>query len=157
MNSSEIDILVVEASQGFGESLIDILRLEHPTKRFVTANDGEEALNFLFCRGLFAKRSFSHPPKLVLLDEKLSKVTGTEVLKQLKEDPRTLAIPVIILASSSEESDPVRSYDLGVNSFIRKPADLEQLRNMVKTVGLYWTVINQRPTVNGVGRSRGIS
>ena len=86
---------------------------------------------------------FEHPPKLVLLDLKLPKVDGVEVLQQLKNDPRTRSIPVVVLTSSREEQDLVRSYDLGANSYIQKPVDFEQFRQTVKTVGLYWMVINQ--------------
>ncbi len=111
--------------------------------------DGEEALDFLFCRGAFADRSFEHPPKLVLLDLKLPKVDGMEVLKQIKSDPRTKIIPVVIMTSSKEERDLVASYHLGANSYIQKPVDFEQFRETVKTVGLYWLVINQPPVVGG--------
>ena len=107
--------------------------------------DGEEALDFLFCRGAFAERSFEHPPKLVLLDLKLPKVDGMEVLKQIKSDPRTKTIPVVVMTSSKEERDLVASYHLGANSYIQKPVDFDQFRETVKTVGLYWLVINQPP------------
>ena len=100
-------------------------------------------------------RSFDYPPKLVLLDLKLPKVDGIEILRQLKEDPRTKAIPVVVLTSSKEERDLIRSYDLGANSYIQKPVDFEQFRHTVKTVGLYWMVINQRPAVNGAKKSAG--
>ena len=107
------------------------------------ARDGEEALDFLFCRGAFAHRSFDYPPKLVLLDLKPPKVDGMEVLKQVKSDPRTKTIPVVILTSSREERDLVSGYHLGTNSYIQKPVDFDQFRETVKSVGLYWLVINQ--------------
>lgn len=145
MNSNETDILLVEDSKDDAELAIHALRRENLANNIYTARDGEEALDFLFCRGPFAERSFDHPPKLVLLDLKLPKVDGIEVLKQLKNDPRTRFIPVVILTSSKEERDLVHSYELGVNSYIQKPVDFEQFRQTVKAVGLYWMVINQRP------------
>ena len=147
MTSDETDILLVEDSPADAELAIHALRREHLANNILIARDGEEALDFLFCRGPFAARSFERPPKLVLLDLKLPKVDGIEVLRQIKQDPRTRAIPVIVLTSSKEEQDLVRSYDLGANSYIQKPVDFEQFRQTVKTVGLYWMVINQRPGV----------
>jgi CheY-like chemotaxis protein len=100
-------------------------------------------------------RSFDHPPKLVLLDLKLLKVDGMEVLKQIKRDPRTKTIPVVVMTSSKEERDLAASYHLGANSYIQKPVDFEQFRETVKTVGLYWLVINQPPLVEGFEHSAG--
>jgi DNA-binding response OmpR family regulator len=110
-------------------------------------------LDFVFCRGPFAQRSFEHPPKLILLDLKLPKVDGIEVLKQLKDDPRTKTIPTVVLTSSKEERDLVHSYDLGANSYIQKPMDFEQFRETVKALGLYWMVINQRPAAHEAAES----
>jgi two-component system response regulator len=155
MNSVEADILLVEDSKDDAELAIHALRREHLANNIFVVRDGEEALDFLFCRGPFAERSFEHLPKLVLLDLKLPKVDGIQVLKQIKEDPRTKAIPVVILTSSKEERDLVRSYDLGANSYIQKPVDFEQFRQTVKTVGLYWMVINQRPAIREATRSAG--
>jgi two-component system response regulator len=124
------------------------LRREKLANNIFVARDGEEALDFLFCRGAFAERSFDHPPKLVLLDLKLPKVDGMEVLKQLKGDPRTKTIPVVMMTSSKEERDLVSSYSLGANSFIQKPVDFDQFRETVKSVGLYWLVTNQRVPVS---------
>jgi two-component system, response regulator len=149
MNPEELDILLVEDNQDDVDLALHSLRRGKLANRIVVVRDGEEALDFLFCRGAFAGRSFDSPPKLVLLDLKLPKVNGMEVLKQVKSDPRTKAIPVVIMTSSKEERDLVSSYDLGANSYIQKPVDFEQFREMVKTVGLYWLVINQPPVVNG--------
>ncbi len=149
------DILLVEDSPEDAELAIHALRREHLANNIFIVRDGEEALDFLFCRGGFEERSFDQPPKLVLLDLKLPKVDGIEVLKQLKDDSRTRAIPVVVLTSSKEERDLVRSYDLGVNSYIQKPVDFEQFRQTVKTVGLYWMVINQRPATTGAKESVG--
>lgn len=150
MNSDELDILLVEDNQDDIDLALHALRREKLANRIFVARDGEEALDFLFCRGTFASRSFDHPPKLVLLDLKLPKVDGMEVLKQLKNDPRTKTIPIVIMTSSREERDLVNTYNLGANSYIQKPVDFEQFRNTVKTAGLYWLVINQPAPANGL-------
>ncbi|MGD0793222.1 MAG: response regulator [Terriglobales bacterium] len=145
MNSENLDILLVEDNQDDMDLALHALRRGKLANNIFVARDGEEALDFIFCRGAFAQRSFEHPPKLVLLDLKLPKVNGMEVLKQVKSDPRTKVIPVVIMTSSKEERDLVASYHLGANSYIQKPVDFEQFRETVKTVGLYWLVINQPP------------
>ena len=155
MNSGETDILLVEDNADDAELAIHALRREHLANHIYVARDGEEALDFLFCRGAFASRSFDHPPKLVLLDLKLPKVDGIEVLKEIKADLRIRVIPVVIMTSSKEERDLVSSYNLGANSYIQKPVDFEQFRETVKTVGLYWMVTNQRPAENGAEKSAG--
>jgi two-component system response regulator len=150
MNSDELDILLVEDNQDDMDLALHALKRENLANHIFVARDGEEALDFLFCRGTFAERSFDHPPKLVLLDLKLPKVDGMEVLKQLKGDPRTKTIPVVMMTSSKEERDLVSSYSLGANSFIQKPVDFDQFRETVKNVGLYWLVTNQAVPINGV-------
>jgi two-component system response regulator len=147
MNSEELDILLVEDNQDDVDLALHALRREKLANSIFVVRDGEEALDFLFCRGAFQERSFDHPPKLVLLDLKLPKVNGMEVLKQVKGDPRTRTIPVVIMTSSKEERDLVASYNLGANSYIQKPVDFEKFRETVKSVGLYWLVINQAPVV----------
>ncbi|HEV2717095.1 MAG TPA: response regulator [Terriglobales bacterium] len=149
MKSTEVDILLVEDSQDDMDLAMHALRRENLANSIFVVRDGEDALDFLFCRGAFKQRSFDHPPKLVLLDLKLPKVDGIEVLKQLKSDPRTKTIPVVIMTSSKEERDLVNGYNLGANSYIQKPVDFDQFRNIVKQVGLYWLVINQAPVGNG--------
>jgi two-component system response regulator len=150
MNSVELDILLVEDNQDDMDLALHALKRGQLANRIFVARDGEEALDFLFCRGVFAQRSFDQPPKLVLLDLKLPKVDGMEVLKQVKSDPRTRTIPVVIMTSSKEERDLVAGYNLGANSYIQKPVDFDQFRETVKTVGLYWLVINQPVPMNGV-------
>ena len=149
MNSEELDILLVEDNQDDMALALHALERGKLANKIVVVRDGEDALDFLFCRGAFAHRSFDHPPKLILLDLKLPKVDGLEVLKQVKSDPRTKAIPVVIMTSSKEERDLVASYHSGANSYIQKPVDFDQFREVVKTVGLYWLVINQPIPTNG--------
>jgi DNA-binding response OmpR family regulator len=139
------DILLVEDSQNDIDLAIYALREEKLANNIFVVRDGKDALDFLFCRNTFAERSFNHPPKLVLLDLKLPKIDGLQVLKELKNDSRTKSIPVVIMTSSSEERDLVEGYNLGVNSYIQKPVDFEQFRKTVKTLGLYWLVVNQSP------------
>lgn len=157
MTERQIEILLVEDNQDDVELTLHALRKEKLANSIHVARDGEEALEFLFCNGAYAERSFDCPPKLVLLDLKLPKVDGMEVLKRLKADPRTRTIPVVILTSSKEERDLVNGYGLGANSYIQKPVDFEQFRETVKTAGLYWLVINQAPVANGATQSAGHS
>lgn len=145
MTDQHVEILLVEDNQDDVELTVHALRREKLANSICVVGDGEEALEFLFCRGKFAGRSFEQPPKLVLLDLKLPKVDGLQVLEKLKEDPRTHTIPVVILTSSKEERDLVKGYNLGANSYIQKPVDFDQFREVVKQVGLYWLLVNQRP------------
>jgi two-component system response regulator len=145
MSAGELDILLVEDNQDDMDLALHALQRGKVVNRIFVVRDGEEALDFLFCRGPFADRSFDHPPKLVLLDLKLPKVDGMEVLKQVKNDSRTKQIPVVIMTSSKEERDLVNGYALGVNSFIQKPVDFDQFRETIKNVGLYWLVTNHPP------------
>ncbi len=148
--TENVEILLVEDNADDVELTIHALRTEKLCNRISVARDGEEALDFLFCRGAFANRSFDQPPRVILLDHKLPKVDGLEVLRQLKNDPRTRAIPVVILTSSREEKDMVNGYELGVNSYIQKPVDFDQFRRTIKETGLYWLVVNQPPPGHAV-------
>jgi CheY-like chemotaxis protein len=138
-----VDILLVEDSQDDIDLALHALRGGKLGDIIAVVRDGEEALDFLFCRGPFSQRSFDHPPKLVLLDLKLPKIDGLQVLKTIKGDPRTQPIPVVIMTSSREERDIVEGYQSGVNSYIQKPVEFNQFREAVNALGLYWMVINQ--------------
>jgi two-component system, response regulator len=143
MNKNEI--LLVEDSPDDVELAIHALRREKLANAITVARDGEEAMDFIFCRGSYAHRTFQNPVRLILLDLKLPKIGGLEVLKAIKQDPRTKAIPVVIMTSSREERDMVDGYKLGVNAYVQKPVDFEQFRGVVKELGLFWLVINQAP------------
>jgi two-component system response regulator len=149
MNPNEVDILLADDSQDDIDLTLHALRAENLANHVFVVRDGEEALDFLFCTGPHAQRSFDYPPKLVLLDLKMPKVDGLQVLKRIKSDPRTKTIPVVLLTSSREERDMANGYELGVNSYIQKPVDFSEFRRAVKTLGLYWLVTNQPPATNG--------
>ena len=145
MIQEDPQILLIEDNPKDVKLAVHALREENLANGIQVARDGEEALDFLFCRGEFASRSFDHPPRLVLLDIKLPKVDGLEVLRAVKGDPRTQAIPVVVLTSSHEESDLVKSYKLGVNAYIQKPVDFDSFRQAIKHLGLFWLVVNAPP------------
>jgi CheY-like chemotaxis protein len=155
VNHSNVDILLVEDSQDDIDLDLHALRHAKLADTISVVRDGEEALDFLFCRAAFSHRSFNRPPKLVLLDLKLPKIDGLQVLKSIKSDPRTQQIPVVIMTSSREERDMVESYQSGVNSYIQKPVDFAQFREAVNVLGLYWMIVNQPPIsqrVRAMGR-----
>src|SRR5450759_3978865 len=145
MVENSIEILLVEDNPNDVELTLHALKKNNIANSIHVARDGAEALEFLFGTGEFAKRSINRPPKVILLDLKLPKVDGMEVLKRIKSDERTRAIPVVVLTSSREERDIVESYRLGVNSFITKPVDFEQFTEAVRQLGLYWLLLNQPP------------
>jgi two-component system response regulator len=145
LKTAEIEILLVEDNPHDVELALHALRKDKVIRKVEVVRDGEEALDFLLCRGAYQTRAFDKPPRLVLLDLKLPKVDGLEVLRILKSDPRTQPIPVAILTSSNEDRDLVEGYKLGVNSYIQKPVDFTEFRETVKQLGLYWLATNQSP------------
>lgn len=145
MVQEPVEILLVEDNPDDVELTLHALRKHNITNRVHVARDGAEALDFLFCEGPHAGRNCLDRPKVVLLDLKLPKVDGLEVLRRIKSDPRTQTIPVVVLTSSREERDMAESYRLGVNSFIVKPVDFAQFTEAVRNVGLYWMLLNEVP------------
>ena len=145
MAGNEVEILLVEDNPGDLELTLHALRKNNLANKIQVARDGEEALDFLFCRGAFTDRNPNHTPKLILLNLKLPKVDGIEVLRQIKGDQHTKTIPVTVLTTSREESDLKSCYELGVNSYIQKPVDFDQFRETVKQFSLYWLLINTPP------------
>jgi two-component system response regulator len=145
MRNKAVEILLVEDNKQDIELAVHALRREHLANAVDVVQDGEEALDYLFCRGAYADRSPADAPRVVLLDLKLPKVDGIEVLRALKQNPLTRAIPVVVLTASREERDLVDSYRLGVNSYIQKPVDFKQFQETVKQLGLFWLVVNQPP------------
>ena len=146
MDNRPIEILLIEDSPADVELTLHALKKNNLTNRIQVARDGQEALDFIFATGAFSDRRGDDRPRVILLDLKLPKVDGLEVLKRLKSDLRTRTIPVVVLTSSREERDIVESYELGVNSYIVKPVDFEQFTEAVRHLGLYWLLLNQPPT-----------
>lgn len=138
-------LLLVEDNSQDLEMTMRVLRQVNVRNSIQVARDGAEALEYLFCEGAFANREIADIPELVLLDLKLPKVDGIEVLRRIKEDPRTRMIPVVVLTSSKEQIDVVAAYQLGVNSFIVKPVDFEGFFEAVRKLGLYWLLLNHPP------------
>ena len=143
------NILIVEDSPEDLALALRALRKANLANRIHTARDGAEALDFLFCEGPHAGCRNENRPSLILLDLKLPKVDGLEVLKRVKSDPRTCAIPVVVLTSSKEQNDVVESYQLGANSYIVKPVNFERFFETVQQLGMYWLLLNQSPKAEG--------
>lgn len=137
----QVEILLVEDNPADAEIAIRALKQHHLANRIVHVMDGREALDFIFG----ADDTVGSIPRVVLLDLKLPRVSGMEVLKAIKESPETRAIPVVVLTSSSEESDLVESYNLGANSYLVKPVDFEKFSEAIKDFGLYWLLLNRQP------------
>ena len=150
MNAESIvEILIVEDNEQDLALAQRALRKANVTNRIHVARDGEEALEYLFCEGQFVGRKMEDGPKVILLDLKLPKIDGLEVLQKIKSDARTKFIPVVVLTSSKEQSDVVETYNLGVNSYIVKPVNFEQFSETVQKLGLYWLLLNHPPKLEG--------
>jgi two-component system response regulator len=155
--SQEVEILLVEDSPEDAELTIRALRRYKLGNEIQVAEDGAEALDFLFCRGAFKDRTPSQLPKLVMLDLKLPKISGMEVLRAIRGDERTKAIPVVVLTSSKQERDLIDGYKLGVNAYAQKPVDFEQFSETVRQIGMFWMLVNQGPPPGtfGVTKAQG--
>ncbi|BDZ66886.1 response regulator [Methanobacterium ferruginis] len=145
MDMDELEILLVEDNPTDAELTMRALKRKNLANRLVWVKDGEEALNFIYARGQFADRNPEDLPRLILLDLRMPKVDGLEVLKEIKADENTCRIPVVVLTSSQEDRDIVESYKLGVNSYVSKPVEFDDFIDAVSTLGLYWMLINKPP------------
>lgn len=143
---NNVDILLIEDNPHEAELAIRSLRKHHLANRLIHIDDGEEALDFLFARGKYEANKGAANPKLVLLDLKLPRISGHEILAQIRADERLKAIPVVILTSSTEEVDIMKSYSLGVNSYIVKPVNFQAFSKSIEELGMYWVVTNKIPS-----------
>jgi two-component system response regulator len=141
----EVEIVLIEDSPEDAELTIRVLKEQNLANRLVWLKNGALGLDFLLGRGAYAGRNVVGTPRLVLLDLSLPKIGGLEVLQQLKADPRTRKIPVVVLSSSTQDKDILRTYDLGVNSYVSKPVHFEEFAQVVTQMGLYWMLINKPP------------
>lgn len=146
MKNTPVEILLVEDNPHDAELTIRALQKRHLANHLVHVADGQAALDFLFGTGIYEGREVLHQPKVVLLDLKLPKLDGIEVLRQIRADERTKVVPVVMLTSSHEDRDVIESYKLGANSYIVKPVDFENFSEAVSNLGLYWLLLNESPT-----------
>lgn len=146
-----VEILLAEDEPSDADLCMRALKRKKVTNHVVWVKDGAEALDFLFARGPYAHRSGTDRPRLLLLDIKMPKVDGFEVLRQIRADARLATMPVVIMTSSSEERDIIQGYHLGVNSFVTKPVDFAGFQQAVEDVGLYWMVLNKVPGASETG------
>jgi two-component system response regulator len=145
MNATKnaVELLLIEDSPNDAELILRALKKNNLGNSIAHLKDGEEALEYIFAKGRYANRKIEDRPKMILLDLKMPKVNGLEVLKAIKSDERTSAIPIIIMTSSKEDSDIAESYKLGVNSYVVKPVNFENFSKAAAEVGYYWLLINQ--------------
>jgi len=141
----EVEILLVEDNPSDLELAMHALQKYNLANNIEIKRDGAEALDFIFCQGKYIERDIEKTPKIILLDLKLPKVDGLEVLNKIKSNPQTHNIPVVVMTSSNQERDIVESYELGVNSYIVKPVDFEQFADAVRNIGFYWLLLNEPP------------
>ena len=145
MKTDEVEILLVEDNPTDVELTLRALKKHNLANKVHVVTDGEQALEFIFATASYKGRDINHKPRVVLLDLKLPKVDGLEVLRKIKSDERTKDIPVVVLTSSKEEKDRIESYRLGVNSYIAKPVDFSRFTEAVRQLGFYWLLLNERP------------
>jgi CheY-like chemotaxis protein len=143
--TTAIELLLVEDTKADLDLALRALKKANLANRVHVARDGAEALEFIFCEGPHAARKIEHCPRVILLDLKLPKVDGLDVIRRIKGDPRTQMIPIVVLTSSKEQNDVVESYRLGVNSYIVKPVNFERFAAAVQQLGLYWLLLNEPP------------
>jgi CheY-like chemotaxis protein len=143
MDFQNIEILFAEDSLDDATLTIRALKKSGFTNKLYHVKDGAEALDFLYCKGVYATRDIIEKPKLILLDLKMPKISGLQVLEKIKSDPTLKSIPVVILTSSKENPDIEKSYSLGANSYIVKPVDSDNFFNAIKDIGLYWMILSQ--------------
>jgi two-component system response regulator len=140
-----VDILLVEDNPRDAELIERAIKQHNIANPIHVIEDGAEALDFLFCRGRYSNRSFYQKPKVIFMDLRLPKVSGLEVLREAKADPRTASIPIVIVTSSREDPDISTAYKLGVNSYIVKPVEIDAFFEVMSRLGLYWLLVNQPP------------
>ena len=145
MNNDIVNILLVEDNPDDVELTLRAFKKHNIANDVYVVNDGEEALNFVFARGEYNQRKFTNFPKVIFLDLKLPKVSGLEVLKEIKSNESTKAIPVVVMTTSQEDRDVIESYKLGVNSYITKPINFEDFLTIVSQLGFYWLLLNKSP------------
>lgn len=142
---NDIEILIVEDNPNDAEMALRAFKKNNLTDKVFVVNDGQQAIDFVFAKGEFSNRDKRSQPKIILLDLQLPNIDGLEVLKTIRSNPETKFIPIIILTSSKEESDIIKSYQLGVNSYIVKPVDFSKFVDAMHNLGLYWLMLNQHP------------
>jgi DNA-binding response OmpR family regulator len=144
--TASVDVLLVDDNPRDAELAVRALRRRHFSNNIIVVKDGQEALDWLLCRGPYAERDRNQVPKVVLLDLKLPKIDGLEVLRTIRSEERTKLIPVVMLTSSREERDIIESYKLGANSYIVKPVEFDNFSAAVTEAGHYWLLVNEKPT-----------
>ena len=145
LKTEDIDILLVEDNASDAEMTLAALSQNNLANKMLHVKDGAEALDFIFAEGKFSHRQKEQRPKVILLDLKMPKVNGIEVLARIRSDERTRTIPVVVLTSSKEDPDIKKCYDLGVNSYVVKPVEFGEFRRAISELGLYWMIVNQQP------------
>ena len=143
--NNQVEILLVEDNAEDAELALRALKKNNIANHILWVTDGAEALDYFFAKGKFSQRDMNYTPKLVILDLKLPKIDGLEILRIVKSDENTKAIPIVVLTSSKEESDIVASYKLGANSFIVKPVDFDKFTASIQELGMYWLLLNEPP------------
>jgi two-component system response regulator len=147
MHDTDIDVLIVEDNSSDLELALRALKEHRLCNNLVVARDGLEALDYLFAEGRYAGRRVEDQPRVILLDLKLPLVDGIEVLRRIRSDPRTHALPVVAMTASNRERDVAETYELGINSYIVKPVDFHKFTEAMKMIGMYWLMLNRAPSV----------